>query len=388
MFAGSVYFAVYFWDRFGLLGPLVAGGLLAIYGLSFAGVGYLLQRRYRAELSARVLYAVATAILPVASTLLGEPIRTEGTGVAILASGIVVVFGAATYPAILVAASLFQREIGKPFARAFVALLWAIGLAPLVAVAGIHGVAVAYVYLAAVAVLAMYWRVREVGRVFERATVIYVVGGSAYLIWLASAGGGDLSTIQHAILAETLGVLYTLGARRTGHRALGLVAIAFYNAGLMLLWVTTDRRDPLYYVVPLGISISLLARIYRSHMSRAARRGLRATGSLVIYFATYHQVVQFDHGLYPLLLGGFTLAGIALGFWLQLRELFLLSTGFLVLDVISNLAYYGVHRPVLGWTLLTVAGLCLTVSGIVFQLRRTQVRGFVAEVRATMADWD
>jgi hypothetical protein len=24
----------------------------------------------------------------------------------------------------------------------------------------------------------------------------------------------------------------------------------------------------------------------------------------------------------------------------------------------------------------------------VFQLRRTQVRGFVAEVRATMADWD
>jgi hypothetical protein len=123
-------------------------------------------------------------------------------------------------------------------------------------------------------------------------------------------------------------------------------------------------------------------------MSRAARRGLRATGSLVIYFATYYQVVQFDHGLYPLLLGGFTLAGIALGFWLQLRELFLLSIGFLVLDVISNLAYYGVHRPVLGWTLLTVAGLCLTVSGVIFQLRRTQVRGFVAEVRATLADWD
>ena len=156
----------------------------------------------------------------------------------------------------------------------------------------------------------------------------------------------------------------------------------------MLLWVTTDRRDALYYVVPLGISISLLARIYRTHMSRAARRGLRATGSLVIYFATYYQVVQFDHGLYPLLLGGFTLAGIALGFWLQLRELFLLSIGFLVLDVISNLAYYGVHRPVLGWTLLTVAGLCLTVSGVIFQLRRTQVRGFVAEVRATLADWD
>jgi len=183
-------------------------------------------------------------------------------------------------------------------------------------------------------------------------------------------------------------VLYTLGARRTGHRALGLVAMAFYNIGLALLWLATDQRDPLFYVVPLGLSISLLARIYRSHLSRSARRGLRAAGALLIYFATYYQVIQFDHGLYPLLLGGFTLAGIALGFWLQLRELFLLSIGFLVLDVISNLAYYGVHRPVLGWTLLTVAGLCLTVSGIVFQLRRSQVRGLVAGVRATMADWD
>jgi hypothetical protein len=183
-------------------------------------------------------------------------------------------------------------------------------------------------------------------------------------------------------------VLYTLGARRTGHRGLGLVAIAFYNLGLALLWVCTDRRDPLYYVVPLGISISLLARIYHTHLSRGARRGLRAAGSLVIYFATYYQVVQFDQGLYPLLLGGFTLAGIALGFVLRLRELFVLSIGFLVLDVISNLAYYGVHRPVLGWTLLTMAGLLLTVSGIVFQLRRAEVRGFVSGVRATLADWD
>jgi hypothetical protein len=214
------------------------------------------------------------------------------------------------------------------------------------------------------------------------------VAACTIVIWLASAGHGELSTVEHAVLAETLGVLYTLGARRTGHRALGLVAVAFYNLGLGLLWICTDRRDALYYVVPLGVSISLLARIYQTHLSHAARRGLRAAGSLLIYFATYYQVVHFDHGRYPLLLGGFTLAGIALGFVLQLRELFILSIGFLVLDVISNLAYYGVHRPVLGWTLLTVAGLGLTVSGVIFQLRRTQVRGLVAGVRATLADWD
>ena len=49
-----------------------------LYGLGFAGVGYLLQRRYHVELSARVLYGVGTAILPVAATLLGE----DGSSVA------------------------------------------------------------------------------------------------------------------------------------------------------------------------------------------------------------------------------------------------------------------------------------------------------------------
>jgi hypothetical protein len=220
-------------------------------------------------------------------------------------------------------------------------------------------------------------------RIFPAAACVIAISN-------AISGEGDLATLQHAVLAEALGVLYTLGFRRGGHQArpLGLVAICFYNLGLVLLWIYTGRQDALYYTIPFGVSISLLARIYRTNMSSSARRGIRAAGSLLIYLSTYYQVVQFDRGLYPLLLGGFTLVGIVLGFLLQLRELFVLSIGFLVLDVISNLAYYGVHRPVLGWTLLTVAGLCLIASGVVFQLRRAQVRGFVTGVRATLAKWD
>ena len=207
-------------------------------------------------------------------------------------------------------------------------------------------------------------------------------------ISLATAGQGELATLPHAAFAGAIGTLYTLAARRPGHRALGLAAIAFFNAGLAMLSACTDRRDPLYYVIPVGLSIALLARIYRDNMSRRARRWLRAGGALLIYFTAYYRVVQFDHGVFALLLGGFTLVGIAAGFLLQLRELFVLSIGFLVLDVTSNLAYYGAHRPVLGWTLLTLAGLCLTVSGVVFQLRRAQVRSLVSGVRATLAAWD
>jgi hypothetical protein len=207
-------------------------------------------------------------------------------------------------------------------------------------------------------------------------------------LYLAAASDQPPATVEHAVLAESIGLLYFLDFRRGGPRGLGAIALGFANLGLALLWIHTDHQDALFYTVPLGVSISLLARLYQAHMSRRARRGLRAAGALLIYFSTYTHVVQFDHGLYPVLLGGFTLAGIALGFWLQLRELFVLSIGFLVLDVVSNLAYYGVNRPVLGWTLLTLAGLCLTASGVVFQLRRGQIRTLVSGVRTNLASWD
>lgn len=214
------------------------------------------------------------------------------------------------------------------------------------------------------------------------------VAACVLAIYLANDGDHLQATVEHAVLAETVGLLYFLDFRRGGPRALGAVALGFANLGLALLWIHTDHRDALFYTVPLGLSISLLARLYQAHVSRGARRSLRGAGALLIYFSTYFHVVQFDHGLYPVLLGGFTLVGIALGFWLQLRELFVLSIGFLVLDVVSNLAYYGVHRPVLGWTLLTLAGLCLTASGVVFQLRRGQIRSLVSDVRTNLASWD
>lgn len=213
------------------------------------------------------------------------------------------------------------------------------------------------------------------------------LAAAAVVLWDAFAGDGSLTSLRHALLAETIGVLYTLAFRSGGPRWLGLAAGTFYNLGLAILWVHTDRRDPLFYAIPAGISIVALASVYRQNLGEAARRGLHVTGCLLVYFATYFRVVQFDSGLYPLLLGGLTLVGLALGFALQLRDLFLMSAGFLVLDVISNLAYYGVHRPLLGWTLLTAAGLGLTAAGVLFQLRRAELTALVSRVRAQLRSW-
>jgi hypothetical protein len=208
----------------------------------------------------------------------------------------------------------------------------------------------------------------------------------AGLAWLD--GDPAMSTLRVALLAESLGVLYTLILRSGGPRLLGLVAIVLYNLGLALLWMNSGRRDPLYYTLPAGASVVLVARIYKESLGQASRRGLHTAGALLVYFSTYYRVVQFDSGFYPLLLGGLTLAGLAAGFFLQLRDLFLISIGFIALNVISNLAYYGVHRPLLGWTLLTVVGLGLTACGVLFQLRRTQLSALVSRIRNKLSQWE
>ncbi|MCG8421092.1 MAG: hypothetical protein MJE77_24490 [Proteobacteria bacterium] len=214
----------------------------------------------------------------------------------------------------------------------------------------------------------------------------FPVGACMVVGWAALTGQTHVPTLEHAVLAETIAVLYTLATRR--QRGLGVVATVFYNVGLVFLWIHTGQTDALYYTIPFGVSILVLTRIYRNNLSPGAARVLRIASSMLIYFSTYYQAVQFTSGLYPLLLGTLALFGVGVGFALQLRDLFLLSAGFLLLNVISNLTYYGIHRPILGWTLLTATGLLLTVSGILFQLRRDRIRELLSRARTAMSDWE
>ncbi len=282
---------------------------------------------------------------------------------------------------------------------AFFAILLCLRCSPLAAALRFAGDA-AIADLDAIALVALAFASHSIGELLDRArlralarpAVGFVVGLPLVAAALAasshSAASSLASSLRHALLFESIGVLYLLSFWRGGPRALALVAACFLNAGLFLLWLHTDHRDPLFYALPSGASIVGLARLYRANLGPGARRGLHLAGCLLIYFSTYYRVVQFDSGLYPLLLGGLTLAGVALGFALQLRDLFLMSAGFLVLNVISNLAFYGVHRPLLGWTLLTAAGLGLTAVGVAFQLRRAELSALLNRIRAHLQGWD
>lgn len=280
---------------------------------------------------------------------------------------------------------------------AFALLLLRLRLSPIAAALHFPGAAGAGVpELDAITLVALAFACHLIGELLERAKLSalarpapgFVVALPLLAAALALAEPPPTASLRHALLFESIGVVYLLSFWRGGPRSLAFLAACFLNAGLFLLWLHTDHRDPLFYAIPAGASIVGLARIYRDNLGPGARRGLHFAGCLLIYFSTYYRVMQFDSGLYPLLLGGLALAGVALGFALQLRDLFLMSAGFLVLDVISNLAFYGVHRPLLGWTLLTATGLGLTAAGVLFQLRRAELTALLSRIRAHLQDWE
>lgn len=280
---------------------------------------------------------------------------------------------------------------------AFALLLLRLRLSPIAAALHFPGAAGAGVpELDAITLVALAFACHLIGELLERAKLsalarpapCFVVALPLLAAALALAEPPPTASLRHALLFESIGVVYLLSFWRGGPRPLAFLAACFLNAGLFLLWLHTDHRDPLFYAIPAGASIVGLARIYRDNLGPGARRGLHFAGCLLIYFSTYYRVMQFDSGLYPLLLGGLALTGVALGFALQLRDLFLMSAGFLVLDVISNLAFYGVHRPLLGWTLLTATGLGLTAAGVLFQLRRAELTALLNRIRAHLHAWE
>ena len=126
-------------------------------------------------------------------------------------------------------------------------------------------------------------------------------------------GDGSLTTVVLVVLAETIGILYTVGHRRGGHPVLGLAAAAYYDVGLLLLAQRGGLRDALWYTVPTGVTIIALARVYRTNLDARTRRALRTLGGLLIYVTGFYQALRFDGGGHALVLGGATLVGLALG---------------------------------------------------------------------------
>ena len=189
-------------------------------------------------------------------------------------------------------------------------------------------------------------------------------------------------------LAAAIGVLYSLASPRFAGGWTGIAAAVSFNLAACLFWVHTGRHDPLFHAVPLGLTLVVLAQVHRDQLGVGARRGLRTVGALLVYLTGLVEALSFSGGGHALALGGLALCGILLGFALAVRDLFVLGSAFLVLDVIANLTYQGIHRPVVGWTLLTALGLGFTTAGIVFQLRRAEIAALVRRTRHAMAGWD
>ncbi len=212
--------------------------------------------------------------------------------------------------------------------------------------------------------------------------------GAALAALPALMGREPAGTVGQIGVTAAIGALYSLSSPRLTSGWTGIAAAVSFNLAVCLFWLHTGRHDPLCYAISVGLTLVIFAQVHRGRLSAGARRGLRTVGALLVYLTGLVEVLSFAGGGHALVLGGLALCGIVLGFVLAVRDLFVLGSAVLMLDVISNLTYQGIQRPVVGWTLLTALGLAFTAAGVLFQLRRAEVVAFLLRARHAMATWD
>jgi hypothetical protein len=259
-----------------------------------------------------------------------------------------------------------------------------------------------YAYLAEAAIVAVYLLVRaQVIRVpvgdFDAIALLALGFAFLGLHWIVKRFGGQVferPTLVAAHIAPLLAVclvhphasqfnaLITLGAavHFTALRAwtkqgtmATLLAGAFYNIAIGIMWISLDQRDPQLYAIPFGLTLIVLGRLFRDDLDAEWQARLRIAGIVIIYSASAWQALLFENPIYPLVAACLCVLGIAAGILWKVRAYLYLGTAFLVTVVLGNMARYGLRDHRLGATFLTLLGLGIVGGMVYFTAKRTEV---------------
>ncbi|MGV3620713.1 MAG: hypothetical protein ACO1OB_07840 [Archangium sp.] len=179
------------------------------------------------------------------------------------------------------------------------------------------------------------------------------------------------------------GLAARMGLKRRG----SLVSAVAFNAAMVLGAVGSGFDSMQLLLVPVGMTVLVLVRVFTDELAADVVVKLRALGMAFLYAAVAWKPL-FVTSLPALALCVLVcLAGIALGMHWRVRSYVLLGTGALVTTVISTLVRSGLAEPRLGAILLSALGLIVVVVMVVVSTKREELRARMASVQRTMATW-
>jgi hypothetical protein len=226
---------------------------------------------------------------------------------------------------------------------------------------------------------------RMQSKVFERPT--RVVTHVLPLLGLLFVPG--MTASQGTVYGLGLALHYAAVSGATGGSKLAatLSAVAL-NGALAVTWIDRGIADPQFYAIPFGATLLAFARIFRSDLSERARFGLRTAGILCVYVASATSALYFASPGYVLVCAGVCVVGVLLGVALRVKAYVYLGSAFLVVDVLGNMARFGLRQPFFGGLFLTLLGFALVGGWIFFVSKREElVRRYLA-VQTLLADWE
>lgn len=182
---------------------------------------------------------------------------------------------------------------------------------------------------------------------------------------------------------------FSVLARGASHRrAASLLAFVAFNAALFFAWRATGFGEPQYYVIPAGIAALVLVRIFRDDLSALAQARVRAAAITAIYAASAWKPLMFNEAWAMIACVLVCVAGVVAGIALRIRSFVYLGSAFLVTSVVANLVRFGVREPRMGALFLSLLGLLVVATMVLFTAKRAELVRRYEAMRALMEDWD
>ncbi|NMO13413.1 hypothetical protein HPC49_08615 [Pyxidicoccus fallax] len=234
----------------------------------------------------------------------------------------------------------------------------------------------------------LYFFVQREGSGLEAFRRPALVGAFLFpLAGLLSAPWGEPLQVA-ALLVGHAAHFSALGTHPARRSVASLAAVVAFNAALLLVWQGTGAGEPQYYVIPAGLSLLALLRVFRDSIEEHTYARLRAVAVTGIYVAGAWKPLMFSDGGSMLLCVVLCVVGVGFGIALRIRSYVYLGTAFLVTCIAANLVRFGMRDHRIAAASLFMLGLLVIGSMVMLSAHRAALLQRYARVREMLSTWE
>lgn len=200
------------------------------------------------------------------------------------------------------------------------------------------------------------------------------------------------ATYQNAGIATFSAVLYAFLGIATSSRLFAVLAAIAANLAIFTAVIASNAQGIEIYLAPIGLFSLFLGHIFKENLTDAAKKSIRLAGGLLLYLPAAVNI-SFEMGMatdafYAVIFGIICLLGIAVGMLFQIRSYLFMGVTFFTLNIVANLLQKGLRNPLMGFILLSLAGLSIIGILIFYSMKKEVILGYANKLKRILSSWD